>query len=330
MKKVLILGITGQDGSYLAELLLEKDYEVHGLVRRSSSHNTRRIDHILDKITVHYGDVTEAQGIDRLVQEVCPDELYHLAAQSFVGVSFKTPGYTSMVDGMGTLYVLEAVKQYCPQCKVYLALTSELFGKVLETPQNEDTPFNPQSPYGIAKLFSWWAGKMYRESYGMFVAMGILFNHESERRGEEFVTQKIVEGIDNYYWTGKPLSLGNLEARRDWGYAPDYMEGMWMMLQQDKPDDFVLATGETHSIKEFINECVKDMSDIEWTVDNFGMDMLFDKDADRPIITIDPSFYRPAEVDLLVGDASKAKRILGWEPKVKFKELVKIMKDGEG
>jgi len=327
--KAFITGINGQDGSYLAELLLKKGYEVHGLMRRSSTHNTGRIDHILHKINIHYGDITEGQGIDYLISIIMPDEVYHLAAQSHVRVSFDIPSYTASVDAVGTLNVLEGVRRHCPKTKVYNATTSELFGEVLETPQNEETPFNPQSPYGVAKLYSYWIAKMYRKAYSLFVSNGILFNHESERRGNEFVTQKIVKGIENYYKTHVPVYLGNLDARRDWGYAPEYVEGMWLMLQQDNPDDFVLATGETHSIREFIGACIAGDNSLKWMVDRDGMDMLFDTREDNPVIIIDPSFYRPAEVDLLVGDASKAKRILGWEPKVKFEELVKIMKDGE-
>ena len=264
MKKALITGITGQDGSYLAELLLNKGYEVHGIIRRSSSFNTGRLDqiyqdpHVNDRrLFLYYGDLVDSLSIDDIVQKVIPDEIYHLGAQSHVRVSYDVPKYTGEVDALGTLHVLEAIRKHAPRAKFYNATTSELFGKVQETPQKETTPFYPRSPYGVAKLYSYWIVKNYRESYEMFAVNGILFNHESERRGETFVTKKITEGLTKYLKDGTPFYLGNLEAKRDWGYAPDFVEGMWMMLQQDEPEDLVLATGETHSIKEFVDECHK-------------------------------------------------------------------------
>jgi GDPmannose 4,6-dehydratase len=332
MKKALITGITGQDGSYLAELLLSKGYEVHGIIRRSSSFNTGRIDHIYPQLKLHYGDVTDPLSLDSVVQRVMPDEVYHLGAQSHVKVSFDVPVYTGQVDALGTLHMLEAVRKHCPTAKFYNAATSELFGEVLETPQKETTPFNPRSPYGVAKIYAYHIVKNYRESYGMFAVNGILFNHESERRGSTFVTKKITEGLVNSLKTGKPFYLGNLDAKRDWGYAPDFVEGMWRMLQQEEPEDFVLATGETHTIKEFIDECLK-FKDIGhyyyWRKDEKGRDILWDDTGDKLVIGIDEKYYRPAEVELLLGDASKAKQKLGWEAKTKFKELAKIMMENE-
>ena len=259
MKKALITGITGQDGSYLAEFLLEKGYEVHGIFRRSSSFNTGRIEHLFEEhkfkdLFMHYGDLTDSLSIDSIVQQVKPDEIYHLAAQSHVRASFDIPKYTGEVDGLGTLYVLEAMRRHCPKAKFYNATTSELFGKVQETPQKETTPFYPRSPYGVAKIYSYWISKNYRESYGLFTVNGILFNHESPRRGDTFVTMKVVKGLINYSRTGKPLYMGNLDARRDWGYTPDFIEGMWLMLQQETPSDFVLATGKTYSIRSIVDD----------------------------------------------------------------------------
>ena len=340
MKKIaLITGITGQDGSFLAEFLLSKEYEVHGILRRSSSFNTQRIDHIFKDLRLHYGDVTDALSIDNVVHQVKPDEIYHLAAQSHVRVSFDVPGYTTQTDAMGTLNMLEAMRKHAPNAKFYNAATSELFGKVLETPQNETTPFNPRSPYGIAKLYAYHIVKNYRESYGMFAVNGILFNHESERRGSTFVTKKITEGLVKYLKTGSPFNLGNLDAKRDWGYAPDFVEGMWMMLQQDTPMDIVLATGETHTIKEFIDECLNYIPNISqynsearryaWKLDEENRDILWDLDEWKLVIGIDPIYYRAAEVELLLGDASKAKEVLGCEAKTKFKKLVEIMMKNE-
>jgi len=337
--KSLISGITGQDGSYLAEFLLKKGYEVHGIIRRSSSFNTARLDHIYkdphvpdNHLHLHYGDVTDALSIDQIMQEVKPDEIYHLGAQSHVRVSFDVPGYTAQTDAVGTLNMLEAMRKHAPKAKFYNAATSELFGKVLEIPQKETTPFNPRSPYGVAKLYAFHIVKNYRESYGLFAVNGILFNHESERRGSTFVTKKITEGLIKYLKDGTPFYLGNVYAKRDWGYAPDFIEGMWLMLQQNEAEDFVLATGETHTIKEFVDECIKQIPGksmyAEWCKDHIGRECLWDiKDINNPklIIGIDEIYYRPAEVDLLLGDATKAKEKLGWEPKIKFKELVKKM-----
>jgi GDPmannose 4,6-dehydratase len=333
MKKALITGITGQDGSYLAELLLSKGYEVHGIIRRSSSFNTGRIDHIYDSLKLHFGDVTDALSIDMVMNDIKPDEIYHLGAQSHVKVSFELPGYTCQCDALGTLNILEAMRKHAPEARFYNAATSELYGEVLETPQKETTPFNPRSPYGVAKLYAYHIVKNYREAYGMFCVNGILFNHESERRGSTFVTKKITEGLVRYMNTGKPFYLGNLNAKRDWGYAPDFVEGMWLMLQQETPEDFVLATGETRTIYEFIYECLLychnvkiDLWDLKiWTKDEMGRDILKNRVDGGLIIGIDEKYYRPAEVDLLLGDATKAKEKLGWEAKTKFKELVKIM-----
>lgn len=325
MKKALILGITGQDGSYLAELLLEKGYEVHGIIRRSSSFNTGRIDHIYPQIHLHYGDTTDTLSLEHIIQKVKPDEIYNLAAQSHVQVSFELPEYTGQVDALGVLRLLEIVKNNCPNTKIYQASTSELYGKVQEIPQKETTPFYPRSPYGVAKQYAFWICKNYREAYHLFVSNGILFNHEGERRGETFVTKKITKGLSNWYKTGIPFKMGNLDAKRDWGYAKDYVYGMWLILQQDKPDDFVLATGECHTVREFIEESCKYVDvDILWLhsgVNEIGID----KKSGKVIVEIDPKYFRPTEVDLLLGDPTKAKEILGWEPKVKFKELVKIM-----
>lgn len=338
MRKALITGITGQDGSYLAELLLSKNYIVHGIIRRSSSFNTERIDHIYQDphesnktLFLHYGDVTDSLSIDRIIQEVLPDEIYHLGAQSHVHVSFDVPGYTAQTDAVGTLNMLEAMKNHVPDAKFYNAATSELFGKVLETPQKETTPFNPRSPYGVAKLYAYHIIKNYRESYDMFCVNGILFNHESERRGSTFVTKKITEGLVKYLKDGTPFYLGNIEAKRDWGYAPDFVEGMWRMLQQDEPEDFVLATGETHTIREFINECLRYIPNkFAWIkAPDKDTDILWDRENERIVIGIDEKYYRPAEVDLLLGDPSKAKEKLGWEPKTKFKDLVKRMMENE-
>ena len=335
MKKrvALITGITGQDGSYLAELLLDKDYEVHGIIRRASTFNTSRIDHIYDEIKLHYGDVTDPLSLDQIVQKCMPDEIYHLGAQSHVKVSFDVPVYTGQVDALGTLNMLEAMRKHVPNARFYNATTSELYGKVQEIPQNENTPFYPRSPYGVAKIYSYWIVKNYREAYGLYAVNGILFNHESERRGSTFVTKKITEGLMNYIINRKPFYLGNINAKRDWGYAPEFVEGMWRMLQQDTPEDFVLATGETHTIKEFIDECIVTLMDLgffklfRWTKDEHGRDILIDTttEGNTLVIGIDEKYYRPAEVELLLGDATKAKEKLGWEPKIKFKELVRIM-----
>lgn len=327
-KKALITGITGQDGSYLAELLLSKDYEVHGIIRRSSSFNTGRIEHIYDKIKLHYGDVTDSLNIDTLISTIKPDEIYHLGAQSHVKVSFELPEYTGQVDALGTLRLLEAIRKHTPNCKFYNAVTSEMFGKVQEIPQKETTPFYPRSPYGVAKVYSYWICKNYRESYNLFICNGILFNHESERRGDTFVTQKIVKGlIDVVKGQKEKIYLGNLYSKRDWGYAPEYVEGMWRMLQQENPDDYILATNETHTIKEFIEECCKNLNiDYEWIGDGIN-EKLINKTTGKNIIEINEKYFRPTEVDLLIGDYTKAKEKLGWEPKIRMKELVKIMVD---
>lgn len=325
MKKALITGITGQDGSYLAELLLNKGYEVHGIIRRSSSFNTQRIDHIYDKLKLHYGDVTDSTALDTLISGLKPDEIYNLSAQSHVAVSFEIPEYTAQVDGVGVLKLLESVKKHCPKTKIYQASTSELFGKVQETPQKETTPYYPRSPYGVAKLYAFWICKNYRESYDMFISNGILFNHESERRGETFVTKKITSGLRNWYLNETPIKLGNLDAKRDWGYAKEYVEVMYLMLQQDKPDDFVISTGECHSNREFVEEAFQYLNCGKITWVGTGLNEKGIDEKGRVVIETDPRYLRPSEVELLVGDSTKAKTVLGWEAKTKFKDLVKIM-----
>jgi GDPmannose 4,6-dehydratase len=337
MKKALITGITGQDGSYLAELLLEKGYEVHGLVRRSSSFNTGRIDHLFQdvheknvKLFLHFGDLSDASNISRLIEKIQPDEIYHLAAQSHVRVSFDIPEYTGDVTGLGTLRLLDAIREAGVKTKFYQASSSEMFGLVQQVPQTEETPFYPRSPYGAAKVYGYWITKNYRESYDIFACNGILFNHESPRRGKTFVTRKVSTGLARIK-LGKQTSLhmGNLDAKRDWGFAKDYVEGMWRMLQQEKPDDYVLATNETHTVREFIEIAAKRLGfDLEWRGEGVEEEGI-DKKTGNVIIRIDPYYFRPTEVDLLIGDASKAKKILGWEPKVKFKELVEIMVDAD-
>ena len=334
-KIALISGITGMDGSHLADILLEKGYEVHGIIRRTSTFNTDRIDHIFDKLKLHYGDVTDPLVISNIISKIQPDEVYNLAAQSHVKVSFEIPYYTGQVDALGTLVILEAVKNHCPKCKVYQASTSELYGGLIEnmpeTGYIETSIMHPRSPYGCAKMYGLWITKNYRESYGMFICNGILFNHEGERRGETFVTRKITMALSkiinsrNNNTEFETLKLGNLYSKRDWGYAKDYVYGMWLMMQQDNPDDYVLATNETHTIKEFVNLAAKEGGlDIEWI--GSGVDEKAVTKIDRQvIIEIDEKYYRPAEVDTLLGDYKKAKEVLGWEPKVKFNELVKIM-----
>jgi len=337
VKRALIAGITGQDGSYLAELLLSKGYEVHGLIRRSSSFNTKRIDHLYKdpheknvNLFLHYADMTDSTSLIRVLQEIQPDEVYNLAAQSHVMVSFETPEYTAETVGIGTLKLLEAIRilGLKNKTKFYQASTSELFGKVQEIPQKETTPFYPRSPYAAAKLYAYWITVNYREAYNIFGCNGILFNHESERRGETFVTRKITMAAGRIaVGLQKKLFLGSLNAKRDWGYAPDYVEAMWLMLQQDKPDDFVIATGESHSVREFAELAFKNVGiEIEWVgkdVNEKGIR----KGTDEVIIEIDPRYFRPTEVDFLLGDPTKAKNKLGWTPKVKFEELVKIMSD---
>ena len=328
MKIALITGITGQDGSYLAELLLEKGYEVHGIVRRSSLINTHRIDHIYDSITLHYGDLTDATNLVRVIKQVQPDEIYNLGAQSHVKVSFEIPEYTADVDGMGTLRVLEAVRLLGMEdrVRIYQASTSELYGLVQETPQKETTPFYPRSPYGVAKLYGYWIVKNYRESYGMYACSGILFNHESPRRGETFVTRKITQGLSKIsVGLQDCLYLGNLDAKRDWGHAKDFVEAMWLMLQQDEPDDYVIATGVQYSVKDFVEEAAPYFGmNIVWL--NEGLDTVgYDRNSKKIVIRVDPKYFRPAEVETLLGDASKAKEKLGWEPKISFKQLVEDM-----
>ena len=328
MKTALITGITGQDGSYLAELLLEKGYEVHGIVRRSSLINTHRIDHIYDRIHLHYGDITDSTNVISVIRKVAPDEIYNLAAQSHVKVSYETPEYTGQVDALGTLRVLEAVRllDMDSHVRVYQASTSELFGLVQTVPQNELTPFHPRSPYGVAKMYGYWIIKNYRESYGMYACSGILFNHESPRRGETFVTRKITLGLSAIAKGDQEcLYLGNLNALRDWGHARDYVEAMWLMLQQKKPDDYVIATGRMYSVKQFVEACAPYFGmDIEWQghgVDEVGVD----KNTGNVIIKVASKYFRPAEVEQLLGDATKAKKELGWEPKTSFEKLVEEM-----
>ena len=333
MKKALVTGITGQDGSYLAELLLDKGYEVHGVVRRASNFNTQRIDHLYrdphykdTKLFLHYGDLTDTSVVNYLVNKIQPEEIYNLGAQSHVKVSFDLPEYTVNTDALGTLRILETIRSINPKIKFYQASSSEMFGKVIETPQNEDTPFHPRSPYACAKVFSHHITINYRESYGIFACCGILFNHESPRRGKTFVTRKITRGLARIkLGLDDTLYLGNLEAKRDWGYAKDYVEAMWLMLQQDKPEDLVISTGETHTVREFVEESCKHLGfDLAWKgkgLDEQGID----KKTNKVIIKIDKKYFRPAEVDLLLGDSSKAKRELKWKPKVKFAELAKLM-----
>ena len=328
MKIALITGITGQDGSYLAELLLEKGYEVHGIVRRSSLINTHRIDHIYDSITLHYGDLTDSTNLVRVIKQVQPDEIYNLGAQSHVKVSFEMPEYTADVDAMGTLRILEAVRLLGMEdrVRIYQASTSELYGLVQETPQKETTPFYPRSPYGVAKLYGYWIVKNYRESYGMYACSGILFNHESPRRGETFVTRKITQGLSKIsVGLQDCLYLGNLDAKRDWGHAKDFVEAMWLMLQQDEPDDYVIATGVQYSVKDFVEEAAPYFGmNIVWL--NEGLDTVgYDRNSKKTVIRVDPKYFRPAEVETLLGDASKAKEKLGWEPKISFKQLVEDM-----
>ena len=320
MKRALITGITGQDGSYLADFLLGKGYEVHGIIRRASTFNTSRIDHLYQdphvhgvRLFLHYGDLADSVHLVKLLYSLQPDEIYHLGAQSHVRVSFEIPEYTADVTGIGTIRILEAVREAGVKPRFYQASSSEMFGKVQEVPQTERTPFWPRSPYGVAKVFSYWATVNYRESYGLHASNGILFNHESPRRGETFVTRKISRAVARIKCgLDKALYLGNLDARRDWGYAPEYVQGMWLMLQQDRPDDYILATNETHSVREFV----------ELAFERVGLDW-------KEFIKHDQRYERPAEVDLLIGDATKAKKMLNWEPQVRFEELVRIMVDAD-
>ncbi|MBN8572104.1 MAG: GDP-mannose 4,6-dehydratase [Ignavibacteria bacterium] len=332
-KKALISGITGQDGSYLAEILLKKGYEVHGIIRRSSSFNTGRIDHLMmDKnimnksFFLYHGDITDTSNLNRLLEKIEPDEIYNLAAQSHVKVSFEVPEYTAEVDAIGTLRFLDAIRETGIKTKFYQASTSELYGKVQEVPQKETTPFYPRSPYGVAKIYGYWIVVNYREAYNLYACNGILFNHESPRRGETFVTRKITRAVAAIK-KGKQesLTLGNLDSKRDWGFAPEYCEGMWMMMQQKTPEDYVLATGETHTVKEFVDLSFKSVGiELEWEGKE-EKEKGKDKNTGKVLVSVDSTYYRPTEVDLLIGDASKAKKNLGWEPKVKFEELVDIM-----
>jgi GDPmannose 4,6-dehydratase len=338
MKKVaLISGITGQDGSYLTELLLSKGYEVHGIIRRSSSFNTFRIDHLYNnkdllhkRFFLHYGDLTDSSNLNRLVEKIQPTEIYNLGAQSHVQVSFEVPEYTAEVDGIGTLRFLDAIKETGVKTKFYQASTSELFGKVQEIPQTEKTPFYPRSPYGAAKLYAYWIVVNYREAYDVFASNGILFNHESERRGKTFVTRKITVAASRVLLgLQEKLMLGNLESKRDWGYAPEYVEGMWRILQAKEPDDFVLATNQTHTIREFVEETFRVLGEeINWRGNGVNEKGIL-KSSGKEVVAIDPRYFRPSEVDLLIGNAAKAKSVLGWEPKVKFKELVRIMAEAD-
>ena len=333
MKKALITGITGQDGSYLTELLLKKGYEVHGIIRRQSSQNTERIDHVLNdsafdkRVFLHYGDLTDSSNAHALIREIQPDEVYNLAAQSHVAVSFEVPEYTAEATGVGTIRLLEAVRQSGLPIRFYQASTSELFGGLPETaPQSEATPFYPKSPYGAAKLYSFWITKNYRESYGMFACNGILFNHESPRRGETFVTRKITLAVARIAkGLQEKLTLGNLEAKRDWGFAGDYVEGMWRILQQDQPGDYVLATNETHTVREFVEKAFAETGvPIRWEGEGSN-EKGYDAKTGKLLVDVSEQFYRPAEVELLWGDSTKAEHELGWRRKVGFAELVKMM-----
>lgn len=334
MKKVaLITGITGQDGSYLTEFLLEKGYDVHGIIRRSSSFNTFRIDHLYNnaemlnkRFFLHYGDLTDSSNLNRLVEKIQPHEIYNLGAQSHVQVSFEVPEYTAEVDGVGTLRLLDAIKSTGINTKFYQASTSEMYGMVQQIPQTEETPFYPRSPYGAAKVYAYWIVKNYREAYNLFASNGILFNHESERRGKTFVTRKISVAVSRIMLGLEDiLLLGNIDSKRDWGYAPEYVEGMWRMLQADKPDDFVLATNETHTVREFIEKSFAFFGEtIVWNGEGVNERGVL-KSSGKQVVGINPRYFRPTEVDLLIGDYTKAKRVLGWEPKIKFEELVRRM-----
>lgn len=339
-KKALITGVTGQDGAYLAEFLLDKGYEVHGIKRRSSLFNTQRIDHLIDDLHdedknaffLHYGDMTDATNLIRLIQQIKPDEIYNLAAQSHVQVSFEMPEYTAQTDALGTLRLLEAIRaaELADKTRIYQASTSELYGKVQEVPQTETTPFYPRSPYGVAKLYAYWITINYREAYGMFACNGILFNHESPLRGETFVTRKITRGIARIaHGSQEALYLGNLDAKRDWGYAKEYVEVMWLILQHDEPQDWVIATGETHSVREFVECAFKEIGyEVEWRGTG-AEEKGYDKKTGKLLVAIDPRYFRPTEVDLLIGDPTKAKELLGWQSRTSFDQLVKIMIDAD-
>jgi GDPmannose 4,6-dehydratase len=338
MKRAIITGITGQDGSYLAEFLYEKGYEIHGIIRRGSSFNTWRIDHLYkdyhyaERFFLHYGDLTDSTNLIRLIKKIEPDEIYNLGAQSHVKVSFDVPEYTANSDALGVLRILEAVRllDMTKKVKIYQASTSELYGKIQETPQTEETPFYPRSPYGVAKLYAYWIIRNYREAYDMYACNGILFNHESPRRGQTFVTRKVTMGLAKIKMGQQDkIYLGNLEAKRDWGYAKEFVEAMWLMLQQDKPRDYVIATGETHSVRELVEETCKALEiEIEWKGEGIN-EVGIDKKTGKTIVEIDPEYFRPTEVDLLIGDGSKAQKELGWKPKTKFKDLVKLMAESD-
>jgi len=333
MKTALITGITGQDGSYLAEQLIEKGYQVHGIVRRSSSFNTGRIDHLFNNpdimgecLHLHYGDLTDSSNLNRLLDRIEPDEVYNLAAQSHVKVSFEVPEYTAEADGVGTLRFIDAIKEVGLRCRFYQASTSELYGQVQAVPQDEKTPFYPRSPYAVAKLYAYWIIVNYREAYGLHLSNGILFNHESPRRGQTFVTRKITMAAAKIQagYQDK-LVLGNLDAKRDWGYAPEYTEGMWRMLQQDTPDDYVLATGETHTVREFVEHAFAAL-DIPIVFEGEGVDERgIDRRTGKTLVEVSPRYFRPTEVDLLIGNPAKAKKMLGWKPRTTFARLVEIM-----
>jgi len=333
MKKALITGINGQDGSYLAEFLLKKGYEVHGTIRRASVFTTERIDHLYQdpheknvKLFLHYGDLTDSSNLNRLVEKIKPDEIYNLGAQSHVKVSFEVPEYTAEVDAVGTLRLLDTIKETGVHTRFYQASSSEMFGNAQETPQKESTPFYPRSPYGAAKVYSHWITVNYREAYNLYACSGILFNHESPRRGKRFVSRKITRAVAKIHLgLQDKLFLGNLNAKRDWGYAPEYVEAMWLMLQQEKPDDYVIATGEAHTVRELAEEAFKNIDiNLEWKGKE-KTEKGIDKKTGKTLVEVDPNYFRPTEVESLIGDASKAKKKLGWKSKVKFKELVKIM-----
>ncbi|MBX7240937.1 MAG: GDP-mannose 4,6-dehydratase [Bacteroidia bacterium] len=328
MKKALITGITGQDGSFLTEILLEKGYEVHGIIRRASNFNTDRIEHLMSNksLKLHHGDLSDSANLNKLMSTIKPDEVYNLGAQSHVAVSFEVPEYTAQVDAIGTLRLLDALNNHCPEARFYQASTSELYGLVQEIPQKETTPFYPRSPYGVAKLYGFWITKNFRESYDLFACNGILFNHESERRGKTFVTRKVTVGFSEmFYGLRETLRMGNLDAQRDWGYAKEYCEAMWMMLQHSQPEDYVIATGKTYTIRDFIERAAKYCNwDIVWEGEGEN-EKGIDRKSGRVIIEVDPRYFRPAEVELLVGDASKAKKELGWEAKTDLDGLIDIM-----
>ena len=337
MKKAIITGITGQDGSYLAEFLLDKGYEVHGIIRRSSSQNTQRIDHLStgkfaeeEKFVLHFGDLSDSNNLNKLIYHIEPDEIYNLGAQSHVKISFDVPEFTSDVNAIGTLRLLESIKEVNPNIRFYQASSSELFGKVKETPQSENTPFNPRSPYAVAKLYAYWITVNYRDAYELFATNGILFNHESPRRGKTFVTRKITTGISNIIKGRQDkIILGNIDAKRDWGFAGDYVEAMWLMLQQDSPDDYVVATGETHTVREFCELAFEHVGiDLVWDGEGEN-EKGFDSATGKELISISSQFFRPTEVDLLLGDATKTQQKLNWKPKVSFKELIHMMVDSD-